>query len=151
MNGDENGEFSAMFTQEDIEELKKLLSMKDKNQKDENKDTDNTEEKKKRKHKKYKLSINFTALKELEGTTVSSFLDLAKYVILIDGKPYDNLYLPLSKERKNDFKRLIEHYAVIEVIGKRKYFVKIVLSKYKREEMNELELNSQIEKKQITK
>ncbi len=89
MNSGENDEFSAMFTQEDIEELKKLLSMKDKNKKSENKDTDNTDEKKKRKHKKDKLSINFTALKELEGTTVSSFLDLAKYVILINGKPYD--------------------------------------------------------------
>ena len=95
------------------------------------------DEGKKRTHKDYKLSINHTALKQQEGIPKSSFLALAKEVILIDGKPYDEKYLTLSKERKNDFRRLIEHFAVLEVIGKRKYNVKRIYSVEQREELNE--------------
>jgi len=75
--------------------------------------------------------------------TAGSFLDLAKAVILIDGKPYDEEYLALSKERKNDFKRYIDHYAVIDTIGKRKYHIKRVYSPKQREELNEQEANIQ--------
>lgn len=103
---------------------------------------DGTDSKKKRKHRKYKTTINLSALKEMEGTTAGSFLDLSKAVILIDGKPYDEDYLALSKERKNDFRRLIEHYAVMDVIGKRKYHIKMVYSKEQREELNKLEIAS---------
>lgn len=103
-------------------------------------DSATPDKKKKRKHRKYKTAINLPALKELEGTTAGSFLDLSKAVILIDGKPYDEECLALSKERKNDFRRLIEHYAVIDVIGKRKYYIKRVYSKEQREELNRLEL-----------
>ena len=98
------------------------------------------EDEKTRTHKKYKQSINLTALKDMEGTTVSGFATLAQAVIMIDNKPYDKKVLALSKERKNDFKRFIEHYAVLEVIGKRKYHIKRVYSKKQREELNELEI-----------
>ena len=101
---------------------------------------DGTNEEQKGKHKNYRVSINHTALKELEGTTTSSFLALARAVILIDNRQYDNKSLTLSKERKNDFRRFIEHYAVVEVIGKRKYHIKRVYSKKQREELNELEI-----------
>jgi len=98
---------------------------------------------KKRNHKEYKLSINHAALKQQEGIPKSSFLALAKEVILIDSKPYDEKYLTLSKERKNDFKRLIEHFALLEVIGKRKYNIKRVYSIEQREELNEQQTNIQ--------
>jgi len=99
-----------------------------------------SKDKKKRRHKKYKTTIDHKALKDLEGTTASSFLDLAKAVIVIDGKPYSEMTLTLSKERKNDFRRLIEHFAVLEVIGKRKYHVKRVYSKKQKEELQEMEI-----------
>jgi hypothetical protein len=105
--------------------------------------TDNTSEEEKRVHKKYKTSINLSALKELEGTTASSFLDLARAVILIDNKPYNEDYIALSQERKNDFRRLIEHYAVMDTIGKRKYHIKRVYSVKQREELNEQQANIQ--------
>ena len=101
---------------------------------------------KKREHKDYKLSIDHKALKRLEGVTKSSFLALAKDVILIDGKPYDHTKITLSKERKSDFKRYIEHHAVLEVLGKRKYNVKHVYSKKQREELYELEISQTIDK-----
>ena len=93
-----------------------------------------------RKHRRYKPRINHTALKDMEGTTAISFVELAQSVIMIDNKPYEKKDIPLSKERKRDFRRLIEHYAVLEVIGKRKYHVKRVYSKKQREELNELEI-----------
>ena len=96
-----------------------------------------------RRHKKYKVSINHTELKALEGMTVSSFVDLATAVILIDGKQYNKKHLPLSKERKNDFKRYIEHYTIMELIGKRKYHIKRVYSVEQREELNEQQANIQ--------
>jgi len=92
---------------------------------------------KKRTHIKYKLSISHTALKKLEGIPQNSFLTLAKSVILIDGKAYNEDYLPLTTERKNDFRRLIEHYAVLEITGKRKYHIKRVYTKKQRDELNE--------------
>jgi len=105
--------------------------------------TDNANGEGKRKHKKYRLSINHLELKSLEGTTINGFVDLATAVILIDGKPYDKRYLPLSKERKNDFKRYIEHFAVIDTLGKRKFHIKRVYSIEQREELNELQANIQ--------
>jgi hypothetical protein len=109
--------------------------------------TSDIKDKKKRKHKKYKQSINHTALKDLEGTTASSFLDLAKAVIIVDGKPYDDTYLTLSKERKNDFKRLIDHYADVDTIGKRKYYIKRVYSKEEKKELQGLEIELLKDKK----
>ena len=105
----------------------------------------NTNEPKKRKHKKYIPSINRTALSELEGTTTSSFLDLAKAVVLIDNAPYDEDILPMSKSRKIDFERLIAHYAQLEIYGKRKYHIKSVFSRMQKEIPNDIELR--IEKK----
>ena len=99
-------------------------------------------EKKSREHKHYKLSINHTALKQLEGVPRSSFVALAQEVILIDGKPYNKETLTLSKERQKDFRRLIEHYAVLEVIGKRKYKIKRVYSEKQREDLSEIELTA---------
>jgi len=101
---------------------------------------------KKRKHRKYTTSINLTALKELEGTTAGSFLDLARAVILIDGRPYDPNTLSLSKSRKADFERLIKHYAEIEYINIRKYYIKLVYSQKQREEINEWEIKSKWDK-----
>ena len=99
-------------------------------------------EARKRRHQKYKLSLNHKALKKLEGITTSSFLALARTVILINGKEYDETRLTLSKERKNDFKRLIEHYSLVEVIGKRKYHIKRVYDKKQQVESNESELTA---------
>ena len=48
----------------------------------------------------------------------------------------------MSKERQKDFRRLIEHYAVLEVIGKRKYKIKRVYSEQQREELTEKELTA---------
>ncbi|MCL1884949.1 MAG: hypothetical protein FWF81_14480 [Defluviitaleaceae bacterium] len=98
------------------------------------------QEKKKRQHKKYIPSINQSALKELEGATTSSFVDLAEAVILIDGVPYDAEYLPMSKARKIDFERLISHYAQIEIYGKRKYHIKSVFNRVQKEIFNDVEL-----------
>ena len=83
------------------------------------------DEQKQRSHKKYLPSIDLSALKALEGTTTSSFTDLAQAVILINGVPYDKDALPMSKARKIDFERLISHYAQIEIYGKRKYYIKV--------------------------
>jgi phosphoglycerate-specific signal transduction histidine kinase len=95
---------------------------------------------KKRTHRDYKLSINHTALKNLEGITQSSFLALAKCVILIEGKPYSNKDLTPSTERKNDFRRLIEHYAMLDFIGQRKCCIRQVYNKKQRGEMNVSEI-----------
>jgi len=105
----------------------------------------NSNEPQKRKHKKYIPSIDRTALQELEGTTTSSFVDLAKAVILIDGVPYDDNDLPMSKARKIDFERLISHYAQIEIYGKRKYHIKSVFNRVQKDIPNDIELK--IEKK----
>ena len=99
-------------------------------------------EDKDRTHKNYKLSINHTALKQLEGVPRSSFVALAQDVILIDGNPYNKNTLTMSKERQKDFRRLIEHYAVLEVIGKRKYKIKRVYSEKQREDLNEMEVTA---------
>ena len=101
-----------------------------------------TKERKKKKHRRYRLSINHKELKELEGTTANSFLALAESVILIDGTPYNKKYIALSNGRKSDFKRFIEHYSIIELTGKRKYFIKRVYSKEEKKELQELEINS---------
>jgi len=100
----------------------------------------NSTEPQKRKHKKYIPSIDRTALQELEGTTTSSFVDLAKAVILIDGVPYDDNELPMSKARKIDFERLISHYAQIEIYGKRKYHIKSVFNRVQKDIPNDIEL-----------
>ena len=100
----------------------------------------NSNEPQKRKHKKYIPSIDRTALQELEGTTTSSFADLAKAVILIDGVPYDDETIPMSKARKIDFERLISHYAQIEIYGKRKYHIKSVFNRVQKDIPNDIEL-----------
>jgi|GEM_PF-1894284 len=96
--------------------------------------------KKKRSHKKYIPSIDRTALQELEGTTTSSFVDLARMVILIDGVPYDENILPMSKARKIDFERLIAHHAKLEIYGSRKYHIKSVVNRKTKEMDNDVEL-----------
>jgi hypothetical protein len=101
----------------------------------------NTPEKvKSKKHKTKIPTIDINALKELEGSTTSSFLDLAKAVILIDGIPYDETTLPLSKARKIDFERLIAHHAQLEIYGKRRYHIKCVVKRKAKEESNDVEL-----------
>ena len=96
-------------------------------------------EQKKRTHKNYKISIHHTALKALKGVTKSSFIAIAREVILIDNNPYNHKELPLSKERKRDFMRYIEHFAELEVIGKRKHTVKRVYNTKEREGLNDQE------------
>jgi len=100
----------------------------------------NSNGEKKRSHKKYLPSINKDALQALEGTTTSSFVDLAQAVILIDGVPYDKETLPMSKARKMDFERLIAHYAKLEIYGRRKYHVKSVINRVTKDELNDVEL-----------
>lgn len=140
-----NDEANANNVESDMTDITKIddentTEGKNDSKKSNNKATD-SDKKEKRKHKKYKVSINHTELKALEGTTISGFLDLATAVILIDGKPYDKNKITLSKERKNDFKRYVEHYAVLDTIGKRKYHIKRVYSPEQREELNEQESN----------
>ncbi len=101
-------------------------------------DTPAESKKKKRKHKI--PTINLEALKELEGTTTSSFLDLARAVILINGTPYDEVSLPMSNARKQDFERLIAHHAQLVIYGKRKYYIKSVITRKPKEELNDVEL-----------
>ena len=98
------------------------------------------DEQKQRSHKKYLPSIDLSTLKALEGTTTSSFTDLAQAVILIDGVPYDKDTLPMSKARKIDFERLIAHYAKLEIYGSRKYHVKSVFRRIEKEIENDIEL-----------
>ena len=105
-----------------------------------NKNTNNANDEKKRTHKKYIPSINRTALQELEGTTTSSFVDLAREVILINGIPYDEEDLPMSKARKMDFERLIAHHAKLEIYGSRKYHIKSVIKRVEKELDNDVEL-----------
>jgi hypothetical protein len=144
----ENGVNTALSTIDEgkKEEQKENLGGKNLDNSDSKDTTAKTDKEKnskeeRRTHKKYKTSINHAELKALEGMTVSSLVDLATAVILIDGKQYNKKHLPLSKERKNDFKRYIEHYAVMELIGKRKYHIKRVYSPKQREELNEQEAN----------
>jgi hypothetical protein len=91
----------------------------------ENENTKSPKDEKKQTHKKYIPSINRTALQELEGTTTSSFVDLAQAVILIDGVPYD---------------KDISHYAQIEIYGKRKYHIKSVFNRVQKDIPNDIEL-----------
>ena len=95
---------------------------------------------KKRKHKKYTVSIDLAALSKLEGTTTSSFIDLARVVILIDEAPYNEHTLPMSKSRKIDFERLISHYAQLEIYGARKYHVKSVFKRTQKDIPNDVTL-----------
>jgi hypothetical protein len=105
-----------------------------------NGNTNTTNDGKKRKHKKYIPSINREALQELEGTTTSSFVDLAREVILINGVPYDEEDLPMSKARKIDFERLIAHHAKLEIYGSRKYHIKSVIKRVEKELDNDIAL-----------
>jgi len=102
--------------------------------------TKSTKDEKKRRHKKYLPSIDIDALRALEGTTTSSFVDLARAVIQIDGIPYDEEILPMSKARKIDFERLIAHHAKLEIYGSRKYHIKAVINRKPKEEDNDVEL-----------
>ena len=99
-------------------------------------------EKEKRKHKKYRLSIDISALHESEGTIFSSFLDLAKAVILIDGVEYNEKHLALSAGRRNDFLRIIKHHAIVECQGKRKYYIKRVHTKAEKRELRKMEIEA---------
>ena len=107
---------------------------------DDKDNTKNANDEKKRKHKKYIPSINREALQELEGTTTSSFVDLAREVILINGVPYDEETLPMSKARKIDFERLIAHHAKLEIYGSRKYHIKSVIKRVEKELDNDIAL-----------
>lgn len=97
----------------------------------------NSNELRKRKHKKYTVSINQVALKEIEGTATSSFIELARAVILIDGVPYDENKLTMSKARKIDLERLISHFAQLEIYGARKYYVKSVFNRVRKDIPND--------------
>lgn len=108
-------------------------------------DDDKTTDKKKRRPQvKYIPSIDIKTLKELEGATFNSFVDLAKAVVFtsINGKKtrYDESVLPMSKARKIDLERLIAHHAQLIVYGTRKYQIKSVISRKQKEEFNDVEL-----------
>lgn len=107
-------------------------------------DEKKTDKKKKREHIKYIPSIDLKTLKELEGATFNSFVDLARAVVFvtINGKKtrYDEAVLPMSKARKIDLERLIAHHAQMIVYGIRKYQIKSVISRKQKEEFNDVEL-----------
>lgn len=81
------------------------------------------------------VSVDYGILKNLENTTVGSFLELVKKVILIDGTPFGQVKytnangkessIKLTTGRKSDFLRLIESYAIIEFIGIKCHIVKV--------------------------
>lgn len=96
--------------------------------------------KEKRKHKKYIPTIDLEALENVEGSTLDSFILLARAVILIDGIPYDEKIIPMSKARKISFERLISHHAQLEVYGTRKYCVKAVYEKVRKKIPNDTRL-----------
>ena len=95
---------------------------------------------KRRKHMTPIPTIDLEKLKSLEGSTASSFLALAKAVILIDGTPYNETTLPLSNARKIDFQRLISHHAKLEIHGKRRYHIKCVVERKRIEADNDIPL-----------
>ena len=83
----------------------------------------------------FEPTLDYGALKNLENTTVSSFLDLVKKVILVDGMPFGEVTykdandkvkrIKLTNGRKSDFLRLIESYAIVEFIGIKCHIVKV--------------------------
>jgi len=110
---------------------------------------------KKRARVKFSTALNYEALKNLENTTVGSFLELANKVILINGKSFgDATYttaegkeqnFKLTLGRKNDFLRLIESFAIVELIGIKCHIAK-VFDKSEREELGNVLLQKRIDK-----
>ena len=84
-----------------------------------------TTEKQKQKRVKleYKATLDYGVLKNLEDSTVASFLELVNKVILIDDKPFGEVtytngndkesHIKLTSGKKEDFLRLIENYSTL--------------------------------------
>ena len=110
---------------------------------------------KKRIRPRYHATLNYKELKELENTTVGSFLELAEKVILIDKIPFKKATYEgadgteknykVTTGRKNDFLRLIEQRAVIKPIGIKYHIVK-VFAEEEQDEIGNIYLQKHIDK-----
>jgi hypothetical protein len=84
----------------------------------------------------YEPSLDYDALKKLEGKLEENFTSLVKKVIKIDGKPYDK-WTYTDKEgktqiqkittgRKTEFLHMINKYAVLEKVGNKYHIMSVV-------------------------
>ena len=112
-------------------------------------------EKKSRVYLDYKATLDYGALKNLESTTVGSFLELVNKIVLIDDKPFGEVkytngngkesHIKLTAGRKEDFLRLIENYAIIEFIGIKCHVMK-VFENSDREKISDFLVQKRIDK-----
>ena len=105
----------------------------------------------------YTATVDYEALKNLEGNILGNFLELVHKVILIDGKPYTEwTYIDKDEEkkvkihkittgRKTEFLSLIEKYAIVEFVGI-KCHILTVLNEKDMEEIRKAKILKHIEK-----
>ena len=76
--------------------------------------------------KRFDASVNYNALKELEGKSVSSFLELVRRVIVLNGEPYESANVKFTASKKIEYTMLIEEKARLKFNGN-KCFIQLVL------------------------
>jgi len=104
---------------------------------------------------KYTATVDYEALKKLEGNILANFLELVHEVILIDEKPYaewtyidkngDTQIQKITNGRKTEFLSLIEKYAIVEFIGI-KCHILAILDEKDIEEIRKAKIQRHIEK-----